>query len=133
MPLRDAPSAIWIHGTLLAAVHAHPSPVDTVTRPLPPADGIDALSGEIANAHAADWATLNFKPAAVMVPVRGAPVVAATSNCTGAVPLADAPDLTTIQGESDVTVHSQSWLDARTSKRPAPPACPKLLEGSDSE
>src|SRR3954470_18905546 len=67
-----------------------------------------------------------------MVPLRGAPAVAATSNSTGAVPLPVAPVRSVIHGASVEDVQGHSVLDARTSNAPDPPAWPKLLEGSDS-
>jgi hypothetical protein len=57
------------------------------------------------------------------VPVRGGPVVGATVNATGAEPLPLAFDVTEIQLASDVAVHVQRALDARTSTVPLPPVC----------
>lgn len=82
--------------------------------------------------HPVACITLNRSPAAVMLPVRGAPLEAATSNCTAAVPLPDAPDWIVIHGESDEAVQVHNELDARTSKALLPPGWPKLFEGSDS-
>jgi len=68
-----------------------------------------------------------------MTPVRAAPIPAATSNCTAAVPLPEAPDRMAIHGESDEAVHEHNELDARTSNAPLPPGWPKLFEESDNE
>jgi len=132
-PVNDDGPETAIQGCVLLTVHGHAGPVATVTVTVPPAFGTVCAAGVASYAQAALCVTLNRKPAAVMVPVRGAPVVATTSNCTAALPLPDEPDLTTIHGESDDAVQAQSWLDARTSKWPEPPAWPKLLEGSDNE
>ena len=67
-----------------------------------------------------------------MVPVRAAPLAAATLNSTAAVPFPEAPDRTVIHGESDADVQVHSALEARTSNAPDPPASPKLLEASES-
>jgi hypothetical protein len=67
-----------------------------------------------------------------MVPVRAAPVAAATLNSTAAVPVPEAPDRMLIQAESDDEVQVHSVLEARTSNAPDPPASPKLLDGSES-
>src|SRR3990170_1369165 len=67
-----------------------------------------------------------------MVPVRAAPVDAATSNATSALPFPVAVR-TTIQGESDEAVQVHSELEARTLKLPEPPTWAKVLEGSESE
>jgi hypothetical protein len=61
-------------------------------------------------------------PAAVMMPVRAAPLPAATSNSTVPVPLPEAPARMAIHGESDDAVHAQRLLDARTSNASDPPA-----------
>ena len=82
---------------------------------------------------AAACVTLNRSPAAVMTPVRATPVPAVTANSTAPVPLPEAPDRMTIQGESDEAVHAHNELDARTSNAPLPPVGPKLFEGSDNE
>ena len=68
-----------------------------------------------------------------MTPVRATPVPAVTANSTAPVPLPEAPDRMTIQGESDEAVHAHNELDARTSNAPLPPVGPKLFEGSDNE
>jgi hypothetical protein len=51
---------------------------------------------------------------------------------TGALPRPFAPDVMAIHAESDVAVHVQSWLDARTSTRAVPPALGKTADDSAS-
>src|SRR5262245_13493162 len=62
-------------------------------------------------------------PAIVSVPDRGGPVVDATVNPTAAEPFPLALDVMEIQLASEVAVHVQSGLDARTSTLPVPPVC----------
>jgi hypothetical protein len=76
--------------------------------------------------------TLNFWPAAVIVPLRGGPVVGATSNATCDVPVALAVR-SVIQSASSVAVHPHMPLDARTCTVPFPPPWPKLAALSTSE
>ena len=60
-PVPLAPLLIDAHDTLLAAVHAHPAPVVTVMRPLPPPYPIACEVGEIEYVHAegaAAWFTV---------------------------------------------------------------------------
>jgi hypothetical protein len=90
LPLPVAPDAIVSHDSLLDALHEHPSVVVTVTRPVPPAAGTDADSGEMLNTHPADCVIVARCPATVTVPVRVGPDVAATVNATVPFP---APDL----------------------------------------
>jgi hypothetical protein len=67
-----------------------------------------------------------------MVPVRAAPVAAATLNSTAAVPFPEPPDRMLIHGESADEVQVHSVLEARTSNAPDPPSSPKLFDGSES-
>jgi hypothetical protein len=69
------------HDALLAAVHAQPAPLVTVTVPELALAGAFALVGAIAYVHgvaAAACATVNVWPAIDTVPVRVAPAFAAT-------------------------------------------------------
>ena len=109
-PVKEEGPEIAIHASLLLTVHGQSGPVVTVAETAPPVVGTVCACGEALYAQAADadWVTLYRIPAAVIAPVRGAPVVAATSNWTGAVPLPVVPDRRVIQGESDETVHPHS-------------------------
>ena len=82
LPVPLAPDVIVNHAALLTAVHAQPAVVVTVTVvPGPPAAPIDWLVGAIVYAQAGGAAacvTVNVWPAIVSVPVRSAPVFAAT-------------------------------------------------------
>ena len=79
LPIPAAPFVTRAHDTLDAAVHAHQPPVVTATVPLPPSAGDDALGGEIEKVQgAAACATVYVLPAIVSVPVRAAPMFAAT-------------------------------------------------------
>jgi len=62
--------------------------------------------------HPSDWVTLNFWPAAVIVPLRGGPVVGATSNATCDVPVALAVR-SEIQLASALVDHAQMPFVAR--------------------
>jgi hypothetical protein len=53
LPLPAAPDTIVSHWSLLAAVHAQPALTLTEMLPVPPLAAIDAVSGEIENAHPA--------------------------------------------------------------------------------
>ena len=69
---------IVIHAALLAAVQAQPAPAVTPTLPLPPEAETEVLAGDIEYVHPSAWFTVNVCPAIVAVPVRAAPVLAAT-------------------------------------------------------
>jgi hypothetical protein len=76
--------------------------------------------------------TANRSPATTIVPVRGAPVAAATSNATEPLPLPVEPERIVIQLESDAAVHEHIALEARTPTVPDPPAGVKLADESAS-
>jgi hypothetical protein len=122
-----------IHSTLLAAVHGHPAAVATVTLPAEPVAAALWVVAFVEYVHPSDCVTLNRWPAIVSVPARGGPVVGAIEMITGALPRPFAPDVMAIHAESDVAVHVQSWLDARTSIRAVPPAPGKSADDCASE
>ena len=97
-PLPLAPLVTVIQVVLLTPVHAHPVAAVTADAARPAARG-DRLSSfdAIAYVHGAAWVTVNVWPAMVSVPVRAAPVLAATLNATVPVPLPLAPLVTVIQ------------------------------------
>jgi hypothetical protein len=82
------PSAgeIETHGTLLAAIHGQPGAVETATVLVPPAADAFCPDGAIENVQPSDCVMLNRCPAIVSAPLRGGPVVAATSNMTAPLP-----------------------------------------------
>jgi hypothetical protein len=59
---------------LLAALQPHPLPAVTVTLPLPPEEGIDCESGEMANVQPSPCVIVTIWLAMVTVPVRVGPV-----------------------------------------------------------
>ena len=71
----------------------------------------------------AAWLTVNECPAIVSVPVRAAPVLAATLYATVPLPVPAAPLVTVIQLSFAVAVHEQV-LPAVTATLPVPPAAP---------
>jgi hypothetical protein len=126
LPVPVAPDAIVSHDSLLDAVHEQPAVVATVTRPLPPAAGTDAESGEMENTHPADCVIVTRCPATVAVPVRVGPDVAATVNATVPFPLPDADPWRVIQGTSDDAVHGHpafALTDTAIGPPPAPTEC----------
>jgi hypothetical protein len=128
LPLPLAPDVTLIHDALVVVVHAHPLAVETATGPPAPAVAArDSLVGVIENAHAvgstAAWLTVNVSPPMVSVPVRAAPVFAATLNATDALPVPLAPDVIVIQGEVVSAVHEQV-APVDTVMVPVPPAPP---------
>jgi hypothetical protein len=81
LPDPDAPLEIVIHAAFDTAVHVQPLFAVTAALPLPPAESIDWLAGEIAYVHAgggtAGCETVSVAPAIVSVAVRAAPPFAA--------------------------------------------------------
>jgi hypothetical protein len=123
LPVPLAPDAIVSHGALLAAVQAQPAGAVTATRPVPPAAGCDADSGEIENTQPGDCVNVMRCPATVVVPVREGPEVAATSHVMLPLPLPDDAPCGTIQDTSDVELHGQP-LPVVTVTVTAPPSAP---------
>jgi hypothetical protein len=73
LPLPLAPEGIVSHPASLAAVHAQPSPADTLIEPLPPPAPTDSLVLESVNVHggaAAPCVTVKVSPAIVRVALR---------------------------------------------------------------
>ena len=98
------------HDALLDAVHAHEAVVVIVTGdPPPPAAGADAFVGEISKAQgAASCVTVKVWPAIMSVPVRAAPVFAATAYRTVPSPAPLAPDDTVIHSALLAAVHEHA-------------------------
>jgi hypothetical protein len=119
---------IEVHGTSLDAVHGHPGPVVTATTLDPPAAPAANDVGAIVKVQPSAWETLKRRPATVIVPARGGPVVGATANATGPDPLPLAPAVIEIQSVSELAVHVQRVLDARTVTLPVPPTWPNDVD-----
>ena len=71
---------------MLAALQPHPLPAVTVTLPLPPEDGIDCESGEMASVQPSPCVIVTIWLAMVTVPVRVGPVVGSTVMTTDPLP-----------------------------------------------
>src|SRR5687767_11173319 len=87
------------HGALLNDIHAQVDPVATDTAVVSPAAGELRTVGEMPKVQAvlAAWVTVKVWPAMVMVPVRWAPVLPATTTLTAPLPVPVAPDITISQ------------------------------------
>jgi len=131
LPVPEAPLEIVIQPAFDAAVHAQVD-ADAVTpnEPDPPASPTFWSAGEIENVHgggggggggAAACDTVNVLPAAVIVPLRAAPVFAATVNDTLPLPLPELPPEMVIHGAFDAAVHAHVPADAVTANDPEPP------------
>jgi len=88
-----------------AAVHAQPSPAVTAALPAPPADAKFWPAGDSVMAHGAPWFTVNVWPPTVIVPVRAAPVFAATLYAMVALPVPVAALVMVIHGTPAAAVH----------------------------
>ena len=124
-----APDVTVSHAALLTAVHAHAAVVVTFTVPVPAVDGTFCEVGAIVYVHAggvgggaepAACDTVNVRLAIDMVPVRAAPVFAATENVTTPFPLPVGPVVTVIHGTLLDTAQSQVLCDS-TAIDPEPP------------
>jgi hypothetical protein len=117
---------IVIHGEVVWAVHEHVAPADTVREPVPPPAAVDCVRGETAYVHgvAPAWATVNSRPAIVIVPARPPPLFAATLNVTVPLPLPVLPDVTVIQGTLLVAVQPQPVAPVTVIGEPVPPLRP---------
>jgi hypothetical protein len=137
LPLPDPPEMMPIHDALLAAVHEQPLVVATFTVPVVPSTGALALVGEREYEHDAGGGdgggdgslapacvTVNARPAIVRVPVRAAPVFAATLNATEPLPVPVAPAWTLIHDALLVAVHWHEPPAVTVTGAPAPPAAP---------
>jgi hypothetical protein len=138
LPVPAPPELTEIHDALLAAVHAQPAVVETLTVPLLPPVGALALVGEIEYEHAtgggdgggglgggvllAACITVNVRPAIVSVPLRAAPPLTATVNVTVPLPVLVAPDVTVIHSTALAAVHWHVPAAETVTGVPAPPA-----------
>jgi hypothetical protein len=128
-PLPLAAPVMVIHGTLLAAVHAHPLAVFTVTVRVPPLASTVCERGDTSKAQPGDCVTVNAWPAIVAVPLRGGPVVPATVTPTVPLPVPEFAE-SDIQLTSLAAVHGQpgAAVMATVVDPPADPAA--YLEGA---
>jgi hypothetical protein len=124
-PLPLAPEVMVIHVALLAAVHAQPVAVVTLTEPDPPLAGTLCEVGLRVNEQPELCVTVNVWPAMVNVPVRCGPVLAATENCVEPLPVPLAPVVIVIQVALLAPVQAQS-LAVVTLTEPPPPLAVKF-------
>jgi hypothetical protein len=83
LPVPLLPLVTVSHEALLEVVHAHPAVAVTVTAPVPPEAGTDALEGvraALQDGVAAAWSTRNVWPPIVMVADRAMFVVFGTTE-----------------------------------------------------
>jgi hypothetical protein len=117
---------IVIHPALLAAVQLHPEGAVTLALPLPPAAGKFCDDGliEYEQPPTPDCVTVKVRPATVIVPVRAAPVFAATEKFTAPLPDPLAPEVMVIQESllRAVQLHPEA---AVTETLPTPPLIEK--------
>ena len=121
VPLPLAPDEMVIHGTLLAAVHGQPSPVETPTVFLAPLAGTLAPLDASAIAHPLPWLTVNVWPPIVSAADRATLVVAAAAYWTAPLPLPFAPAVTVSHEALLLAVHGHP-SPAVTATLPEPPA-----------
>src|SRR6476646_9441359 len=116
------------HGSFAAAVQAHVGPdAVTATVPVPPASVTRWLLGEIENVQAGAGAacvTVNVCPPIVRVPVRSAPVLAATVNATVPFPVPAAPLVSVSHPAFAVAVQVHVEVEPVTVTEPEPPVSP---------
>ena len=121
LPVPLFPPVTVIQSALLAAVHAQDAEVVTATVPEPPAPGTSALVGDSEYAQPPACVTVKVWPAAVIVAVRAAPVLATAAKRTVPLPVPLAPEEIDSQSTSSVADHAHA-LSVRTSNDPWPPA-----------
>ena len=128
LPVPAAPDVTVSHTALLTAVHAHAAAVVTLTVPVLAVEGTFCAVGAIAYVHVvgggaapAACDTVSVRFATEMVPVRAAPVFAATAKVTTPLPRPVEPDVSVIHGASLATTQSQVLCDC-TEMVPEPPA-----------
>jgi len=126
LPVPVAPEVTVIHGEVVSAVHEHVAPAEMVMAPAPPAAVADWPRGAIAYVHGVPpaCATVNNKPAIVMVPERPPPPFAATRNDTAPLPVPDSPEAIVIQGALLTAVQLQPAAVDTATGAPVPPATP---------
>jgi hypothetical protein len=118
-----------IHATLLTAVHAQAEPLVTVADPVLAVAGAFCVVGAMeyvqaggGGAATAACETVKVRFAIEIVPVRAAPVFAATPNATVPFPVPLEPDVTVIHDALLWADHAHVLSVAVTPMVPVPPA-----------
>ena len=121
----ELPALMVSHAALLVAVQPQPATAVTVMVPLPAlAAGLAEVGVMVEVQGTPACVTVNVRPPAVSVPVRGAVLVfAAMVYATEPLPLPDAPELIVIHAALLVAVHAQP-AGAVTFVEPLPPPAP---------
>lgn len=123
LPFPLAPAVIDIHVSGVVAVHAHPAGVETaMSAAFPPVAGTVCALGLIDAEHPDPWLTVNVWFAMVSVPVRAAPLLAATLKLMLPLPLPLGSDVIVSQLSLAVEVHAQPEAVVTAIGMPAPPA-----------
>ena len=128
--LPDAGLVIVIQLAFDEAVHAHALSVVIVADPFPPASGNDVTEAVTEYAQGAACVTVNVCPPIVSVPVRAAPLFAATVNETVVLPLPDVLLEMLIQSAFDFAVHVQPPFVASATLPFPPAAANDALDGA---
>jgi hypothetical protein len=123
-PDPDAPAATVIQLSLLATVHAQPSPAVTLTVTSPPVAPTCWDCGAMAKVQPADCDTEICFPATFIVPVRAGPVTGAILNLIVPPPLPDVWPVSAIHDAPLDAVHSQPSAAPMVAD-PLPPPAPK--------
>ena len=123
LPLPLAPDETVSHESLLFAVQAQPGAVVTATLPVPPDAGTLALVGAIENMQPLPCVTVIWEPATLIVPLRAAPVSAATVKAMPPLPLPEVGPVSVIH-ETPLDAVQLHPLDDSTVAEPAPPWAP---------
>jgi hypothetical protein len=120
-PAPDVALVIVTHAALLAAVHEHPAPALTLTKPLPPAFPIGCDEALSAYVHPDSCATDTLRPATVSVVLRAGPTFTPMFSTTAPLPVPLDPDVTVTQPTALAAVHVQAGA-VTTSRPDDPPA-----------
>jgi hypothetical protein len=110
-----------IQGSFRTAVHEQSGAVATLTFSGPPAAPAVTVSGDTTKLQPLSCVTLNVCPAAVIVPLRGAPAFRSAENWTFPDPVPLVPPVTLSHGAPAAAVHAHDAL-VFTAKDPVPPA-----------
>jgi hypothetical protein len=122
LPFPLAPLLMVSHDALLAAIQAQVLPVVTLTLVVSPAAGELRVVGVIENAQGAAWVTEKVCPAIVIVPVRCAPLFAATATFTVPLPVPLAPLLMVSHDALVVAFHAHVLPVVTLTLAASPPA-----------
>ena len=129
-PVPLAPEVIVIHGAGLKAVQEQPAFVVIVRLPWPPAAGkVGSDAGATSNVQPRVCVTVKVCPAAVIVPVRGAPCHGATVKLTKPKPSAYRVTPVIVIQASLLRASQSQFACVLTLKAELPPCAPKLSPG----